>query len=606
MQAIILAAGMGKRLKHLTKDKTKCMVEVNGRTLISRTLDILEAQGLSRIIIVTGYMGDTLRSYVESLNIKTPVEFIDNPIYDKTNNIYSLALAKDKMTEDDTLLFESDLIFEKSVVDRLVADPRPTLATVAHFESWMSGTCLKIDKEDKISDFIPGKYLDFSEKHKYYKTVNIYKFSKEFSSKTYMPFLTAYEQAVGENEYYESVIKLIAMLENTEIRVMKLEGERWYEIDDALDLDIASYIFTEDPVEKYKLLARRYGGHWRFPKLLDYCYLVNPYFPTARMENEMVSNYSTLMRQYPSGMEVNSLLASEVFGVSQQNILVGNGAAELIKSLAEDHLTGRTGVIRPTFDEYPNRMAKDNVIAFTPSDEEFRYGADELMEFFADKDINNLVLVNPDNPSGNYIPVSDLLRIADWCEGRGITFVVDESFADFAVGFGTADEITLLHDEILDKYKNLIVVKSISKSFGVPGFRLGVLASGNKELISALKKEVAIWNINSFGEFYMQIYEKYKKNYISSLEKHGKARAELVEGLKSIPYLRVFPSQANFIMCEVTGGRTSLDLCAQILVNEDILIKDLSSKSGNGRQYIRIAVRDEADNARLIEALKRA
>ena len=289
MQAIILAAGMGKRLKHLTKDKTKCMVEVNGRTLISRTLDILEAQGLSRIIIVTGYMGDTLRSYVESLNIKTPVEFIDNPIYDKTNNIYSLALAKDKMTEDDTLLFESDLIFEKSVVDRLVADPRPTLATVAHFESWMSGTCLKIDKEDKISDFIPGKYLDFNEKHKYYKTVNIYKFSKEFSSKTYMPFLTAYEQAVGENEYYESVIKLIAMLENTEIRVMKLEGERWYEIDDALDLDIASYIFTEDPVEKYKLLARRYGGHWRFPKLLDYCYLVNPYFPTARMENEMVS-----------------------------------------------------------------------------------------------------------------------------------------------------------------------------------------------------------------------------------------------------------------------------------------------------------------------------
>ncbi|MBR5358276.1 MAG: aminotransferase class I/II-fold pyridoxal phosphate-dependent enzyme [Clostridiales bacterium] len=606
MQAIILAAGMGKRLKHLTKDKTKCMVEVNGRTLISRTLDILETQGLTRIIIVTGYKGDTLRDYVESLNIKTPVEFIDNPIYDKTNNIYSLALARDKMIEDDTLLFESDLIFEKEVVDRLVADPRPTLATVALFESWMSGTCLKIDKEDKIVDFIPGKYLDFSDKHKYYKTVNIYKFSKEFSSKTYVPFLTAYEKAVGENEYYESVIKLIAMIENTEIRVMKLGGERWYEIDDALDLDIASYIFTEDPVEKYKLLAKRYGGHWRFPKLIDYCYLVNPYFPTARMENEMVSNYGTLMRQYPSGMEVNSLLASEVFGVSQKNILVGNGAAELIKSLAENHLTGRTGVIRPTFEEYPNRMVKDNVVAFAPSDEEFRYGADELMAFFADKDIDNLVLVNPDNPSGNYIPVSDLLRIADWCEDKGIAFVLDESFGDFATGFGTADDITLLHDEILEKYKNLIVVKSISKSFGVPGFRLGVLASGNTELISSLKKEVAIWNINSFGEFYMQIYEKYKKNYISSLEKHGKARAELVEGLKSIPYLKVFPSQANFIMCEVTGGRTSLDLCANILVNEDILIKDLSSKVKNGRQYIRIAVRDEADNARLIEALKRA
>ena len=605
MQAIILAAGMGKRLKHLTKDKTKCMVEVNGRTLISRTLDVLEKQSLSRIIIVTGYMGDTLRSYVESLGIKTPVEFIDNPIYDKTNNIYSLALARDKMVEDDTLLFESDLIFEQEVVDRLVNDPRPTLATVAHFESWMSGTCLKIDKEDRIADFIPGKYLDFSEKQKYYKTVNIYKFSKDFSAKTYMPFLTAYEQAVGENEYYESVIKLIAMIENTEIRVMKLGSERWYEIDDALDLDIASYIFTEDPVEKYKLLAKRYGGHWRFPKLLDYCYLVNPYFPTAKMENEMVSNYSTLMRQYPSGMEINSLLASEMFGVSQKNILIGNGAAELIKSLAEKHLTGKTGVIRPTFDEYPNRMAKDDVVVFAPSDEEFRYSADDLMAFFEDKELKNLVLVNPDNPSGNYIPVNDLFRLAEWCEANGITFVVDESFADFATGFGTADEITLLHDEILDKYKNMVVVKSISKSFGVPGFRLGVLASGDEVLIAAMKKEVAIWNINSFGEFFMQVYEKYKKNYIASLEKHGKARAELVEGLESIPWIKVFPSQANFVMCELTDGRKSLELCANVLVKEDILIKDLTPKVGNGRQYLRIAVRDEADNARLIEALKR-
>ena len=605
MQAIILAAGMGKRLKHLTKDKTKCMVEVNGRTLISRTLDILEKQSLSRIIIVTGYMGDTLRSYVESLGIKTPVEFIDNPIYATTNNIYSLALARDKMVEDDTLLFESDLIFEQEVVDRLVNDPRPTLATVAHFESWMSGTCLKIDKEDRIADFIPGKYLDFSEKQKYYKTVNIYKFSKDFSAKTYMPFLTAYEQAVGENEYYESVIKLIAMIENTEIRVMKLGSERWYEIDDALDLDIASYIFTEDPVEKYKLLAKRYGGHWRFPKLLDYCYLVNPYFPTAKMENEMVSNYSTLMRQYPSGMEINSLLASEMFGVSQKNILIGNGAAELIKSLAEKHLTGKTGVIRPTFDEYPNRMAKDDVVVFAPSDEEFRYSADDLMAFFEDKELKNLVLVNPDNPSGNYIPVNDLFRLAEWCEAKGITFVVDESFADFATGFGTADEITLLHDEILDKYKNMVVVKSISKSFGVPGFRLGVLASGDEVLIAAMKKEVAIWNINSFGEFFMQVYEKYKKNYIASLEKHGKARAELVEGLESIPWIKVFPSQANFVMCELTDGRKSLELCANVLVKEDILIKDLTPKVGNGRQYLRIAVRDEADNARLIEALKR-
>ena len=127
MQAIILAAGMGKRLKDLTKDNTKCMVKVNGVTLIDRMLHQIEKQEVSRIVIVVGYKGKKLIDYIKTLDIKTPIEFIDNPIYDKTNNIYSLALARHELREDDTLLFESDLIFEDSVLDALVQDPRETL-----------------------------------------------------------------------------------------------------------------------------------------------------------------------------------------------------------------------------------------------------------------------------------------------------------------------------------------------------------------------------------------------------------------------------------------------------------------------------------------------
>lgn len=110
MQAIILAAGMGKRLKELTSNATKCMVEVNGVTMIERTLSQLDALNLERIVVVVGYEGKKLMEYIESLAIKTPVEYVDNDVYYKTNNIYSLYLARNYLLEDDTLLLESDII----------------------------------------------------------------------------------------------------------------------------------------------------------------------------------------------------------------------------------------------------------------------------------------------------------------------------------------------------------------------------------------------------------------------------------------------------------------------------------------------------------------
>ena len=111
MQGLILAAGMGRRLKELTSDNTKCMVKVNGVTLIDRALHQLDALGLSKIVIVVGYEGQKLIDYIATLEIATPICYVNNPIYDKTNNIYSLALAKDYLLQEDTLLLESDIIF---------------------------------------------------------------------------------------------------------------------------------------------------------------------------------------------------------------------------------------------------------------------------------------------------------------------------------------------------------------------------------------------------------------------------------------------------------------------------------------------------------------
>ena len=602
MQAIILAAGMGRRLGDYTKDNTKCMVPVNGVRLIDRLLGQLAKQNLQRVIIVVGYKGEELRNYIGNrYDNQIKIEFAENPIYDKTNNIYSLAIVKDKLQEDDTLLIESDLIFSDNMIPMIVNHPCPNLALVAKYETWMDGTMVRLDDEQNIVNFISKDAFDYNDVDSYYKTVNIYKLSKQFSQQKYVPFLDAYTKAVGNNEYYENVLRIISLLNNHEMKALPIGQEKWYEIDDKQDLDIAEALFADekDILRKY---YGRYGGFWRFPQMLDFCYLVNPYFPSRRMKDELRANFDTLLTEYPSGMKVNTLIASKCFGVSEQYIVPGNGAAELIKVLMEE-TNGKTGFIRPTFEEYPNRYDKDCQVTFVPQNDTYRYTAEDLMTFFADKDIKQLMVINPDNPSGNFIPKADILCLAKWCEEKGIRLIVDESFVDFSEDYATN---SLLSDEILEAYPNMLVMKSISKSYGVPGLRLGILASANKEQIARIKKEVSIWNLNSFAEFFMQIYNKHEKDYQRACDKFVKERADFESHLRTIPFFRVMPSQANYFLCEVLPPYTASEIVIYMLKHHNILTRDCSLKPGLDpeKQYMRIAVRDHKDNTRLVEGLK--
>lgn len=601
MQAIILAAGMGRRLGEMTKNNTKCMVEVNGVKLIDRVLTYLSHLDLKRIVIVVGYQAQNLVQHVENQYKNLNIEFVNNPIYDKTNNIYSLALAKEKFKEDDTILLESDLIYEESMLRLLVDNQQPDIALVAKYEKWMDGTMVTIDNECNILNFISKKEFKQSEVDKYYKTVNIYKFSKSYINNQYLPLLEAYCQMKGNNEYYEEVLRVLTMIDKSSLKALPIGDEKWYEIDDIQDLDIAETIFAEGDL-KLKKYLKRYGGYWRFPRMLDFCYLVNPYFPTPKMKDELRANFDVLLQEYPSGMFVNSLLAGKYFNIKQEYICVGNGAAELIKSAMEQFVDKQIGVVYPTFEEYPNRLSKENIVKFVPQNADFSYTANDLKQFFANKGISLLLLVNPDNPSGNYIPKKDVLDLIKWAAERKISIIVDESFVDFTENH---KDNSLLHNEILESNPNLMVMKSISKSYGVPGLRLGVFATSDKEIIAKMKKDVAIWNINSFAEYYMQIFAKYEKDYQEACDKFIEERTLFFNELQKIPFLRVIKSQANYFLCEVTVKYTSTELTRILLEKADILIKDCSTKSAfDGKNYIRIAIRDRKDNSRLVEMLK--
>ena len=599
MQAIILAAGMGKRLGEYTKNNTKCMVPVNGVPLIDRVLNQLSSLKLSRVVIVVGYEGQKLIDYIGNEYNGLKIEYIFNSIYDKTNNIYSLALAKDKMQEDDTLLLESDLIFDDRLFSLVVDNPCPNLALVAKYEAWMDGTMVQIDDERNIVNFVPKEAFRHEQADSYYKTVNIYKLSKEFSANRYVPFLEAYMKAIGNNEYYENVLRILSFLDCKDLKALPITDEKWYEIDDKQDLDIAEALFADDEQLMQKFYSR-YGGFWRFPKMLDFCYLVNPFFPSQRMLDEMKASFLTLLTEYPSGMKVNALLASKCWGVSEKYIVPGNGAAELIKFLM-DNLNGKLGVIRPSFEEYPNRY-QGEVVTFIPQNSDFRYTGQDIIDYYADKGIANLLLINPDNPSGNFIPKDDILKVADWCKLNQVRFIVDESFVDFSEDY---EICSMLDDTILESYPNMIVVKSISKSYGVPGLRLGIMASADEMLIKEAKKCVSIWNINSFAEFFMQIFTKYSKDYHKACGSFQAERADFLSKLYEIPFIHVMPTQANFVLCEVKEPYSSMEIVKRMLREHNILLSACSAKKGlQGGKYLRIAIRGHQDNARLIEAFK--
>lgn len=603
MKAVILAAGMGKRLAQYTAEQTKCMVKVCNVSLIERLLNQISRYNIDEIVIVTGYKSNILIAYVNDItykyNINIPVKYIDNKDYAVTNNIYSLYLARNELLENDVVLFESDLIFDDEIINQVFTSEHKNFALVAPYKEWMDGTVITIDNENNISSFIPKENFNYNDKSKYYKTANIYRLSKKFSSQEYVPFLEAYIKSKGLNEYYEQVLSVIISMGSKSCKAEIIKNGNWYEIDDANDLHIAESLFAPDDsiLDSY---FKRYGGYWRFGNLLDFCYLVNPYFPPQKMIEEFKNSFGKLLINYPSGLNVNRSLAATMFNIKQDYITVGNGAAELIRELMSNY-NEKTGVIFPSFEEYANSMHNKNIVTMEINND-FSYNADMIIGFMGSNCVKRMVIIAPDNPSGYLIPYHEIIKVLDYALINNIIVVFDESFIDFA---DNIHRYTLINNDILEKYTNLIVIKSISKSYGVPGLRLGIMASGNLEIVKEISSYCSIWNINSFGEFFMQIIGKYSKDYKEACDKISVVREKMQKKLNAINGIKVYNSQANYVLCKIEKENLDINSVMTKLLHKNLLIKDCSNKKGfDGGIYIRLAVRTEEENNILIDELK--
>lgn len=159
MQAMILAAGMGKRLGKFTQNQAKCMVKVGGMTLLERNVEAIKRAGINRLIMVVGYEAEKLIKYIQKNITGIEIEFVLNNDYASTNNIYFLYLAKEHLAKDDTILIESDIIFEPHILADMVNSQEKNLVAVAKYKHWMDGTVTLLNENNEIIDFIEKKGL---------------------------------------------------------------------------------------------------------------------------------------------------------------------------------------------------------------------------------------------------------------------------------------------------------------------------------------------------------------------------------------------------------------------------------------------------------------
>ena len=600
MQALMLAAGMGKRLGKFTNNNTKCMVEVAGKKLIDRAIEAVKLAGINKFTLVVGYEGQKLIDYINSKYSNCGIEFsfINNKDYATSNNIYSFYMAKDLVENEDTILLESDLIYDVSLIKKVVEHPAKDVVTVAKYQSWMDGTLVMMDENNNITQFVDKSDMKYEILDQYYKTVNIYKFSKEFCKNIYIPFLEAYMKAYGLNSYYETPLKVIAHVAKTPLVAYEVGDLPWYEIDDEQDLDISEVMFGSGK-KKYDNIISKFGGYWRYSKMLDFCYLVNPYFPPKAMLDKIKQEMPVLLTSYPSGLNMQNMNAERIFKVNQENILVGNGAAELINALGLT-LTGKVAVGLPTFNEYVRCFRNCELVKIDNSQWDYSHNLQYLKEIT--REVDTLMIVNPDNPSGYTLSKEEIEELLDEANKNSCKIVIDESFIDFA---NSDKRYSLLSNEILSRFTNLIVVKSISKSYGVPGLRLGILASYDKVLLKKIRDLMQVWNINSFAEYYLQIYNLYEKTYLSSCDKISSKRTRMIKELRKIDGIKVYDSEANYVMIDLKKV-SSYDFCVKMLNTYNILIKDLSSKNYfNGKNFIRVAIRRKEENDKLIDAMEK-
>ena len=588
MKAVILAAGYGNRMRPLTDQVHKTLLQVGGKTIIDRIVEGLHRVGILDIVVVTGYLKEDLEKHLLRSHPDSCFEFVHNPRYRETNNIYSLSLALNAMNiDDDILLIESDLVYEDGVIDRLLASPHPNVALLDRYRSGMDGTLVTVS-DGVITSIIPPhlQHEDF-DYHGKFKTLNVYKFSREFCNQIFRRLLTFYTKVIDDNCYYEMILGILIYVQKEVVHAEILDDEEWSEVDDPNDLRVSEFVFNKE--NRLAILETTFGGYWAHD-IVDFCFIRNMYFPNPAILSEMKNNLSNLVQNYGSRQEVLDEKLAYFLLCSRERVHLLNGVSQIYPILRSLYAHKPVLIPSPTFGEYSRFEGFNSYsdqVGIAKGDVEAEAQECELVVF-----------VNPNNPTGTFLEAEWVHQFAARYPEK--TVLVDESFIDFADGPSVF--------ELLERtpLSNVIVIKSLSKVLGVPGLRLGFCYSHDPSFHRAVGDALPIWNSNSLAEFFLEVILKHRQSLAESFHKTKKDRAEFAERLANEPFVRrVHESAANFILVELEGSVKARKLASWLLAKRGVYVKDVSDRFADEKRYLRLAVRLPEENNRLVEYLER-
>ncbi|MBE9468459.1 MAG: histidinol-phosphate aminotransferase family protein [Bacteroidetes bacterium] len=351
--------------------------------------------------------------------------------------------------------------------------------------------------------------------------------------------------------------------------------------------------------EKYEYLSKQHGGYYRH-NFTDHSYLYNLYFPPKAVFTHLKNNIQDLVLNYPVAQDALDELIGEIIKQPAERIIVGNGAAEIIKILS-GHLAKKIIVPVPSFNEYANAAPKGHAIEFPLEFPSFKLDVDKFAAEAIKVGADMAVVITPNNPTSMLVPKADIIRLAQKLDKHNCMLIVDESFIDFAEN----KKQTSLEQDI-DKYPNMAILKSMSKAYGICGLRIGYMLTANLEFAAAVRNGIHIWNINGFAEEFLRILPQYKQEFEASCEKVKTDRDMLYKNLCTINDMTVFKPDANYIFCRLPDTALSgPEVTKRLFIKYNIYIKDSVGKTQpDADRYIRIASRTNEENNKLVDALK--
>jgi len=350
--------------------------------------------------------------------------------------------------------------------------------------------------------------------------------------------------------------------------------------------------------EKYEYISKQHGGYYRH-NFTDHAYLYNLYFPPKDVYSHLKDNIHNLVLNYPMAQNALAELISDVINQPAERIIVGNGAAEIIKILSGS-LAKKIIIPVPSFNEYANAAPSGRAVEFPLEFPSFRLDADKFAAEAIKIGADMAVVVTPNNPTSMLVPKADLIRLAEKLKQHNCMLIIDESFLDFA---DNKEQISLEKD--IDKYPNMAIIKSMSKAYGICGLRIGYMLTANTDFAESVRTGIHIWNINGFAEEFLRILPRYKQEFEDSCEKVKADRDIFYNKLCAIKGMTVFKPDANYIYCRLPDAALSgPEITKRLFIKHNIYIKDSVGKTQpDADRYIRIASRTQEENNTLIDAL---